>query len=82
VTNELVGSAESHSIEKFDSSGNWIKTFASTAAPGASAFGSRIRDEELFSERRLLAAGGRSLGGSETAGILSRKGVRWGVDSL
>jgi hypothetical protein len=30
VTNELVGSAESHSIEKFDSSGNWIKTFAST----------------------------------------------------
>jgi len=30
VTNELVGSSESHSIEKFDSSGNWIKTFAST----------------------------------------------------
>ncbi len=30
VTNELVGSAESHSIEKYDSSGNWIKTFAST----------------------------------------------------
>jgi DNA-binding beta-propeller fold protein YncE len=30
VTNELVGSAESHSIEKFDSTGNWIKTFAST----------------------------------------------------
>jgi hypothetical protein len=30
VTNELVGSAESHSIEKFDSNGNWIKTFAST----------------------------------------------------
>lgn len=30
VSNELVGSSESHSIEKFDSSGNWIKTFAST----------------------------------------------------
>jgi hypothetical protein len=30
VTNELVGSAESHSIEKFDSTGNWVKTFAST----------------------------------------------------
>jgi hypothetical protein len=30
VTNELVGSAESHSIEKYDSSGNWVKTFAST----------------------------------------------------
>jgi hypothetical protein len=30
VTNELVGSAESHSIEKFDSNGRWIKTFAST----------------------------------------------------
>jgi DNA-binding beta-propeller fold protein YncE len=30
VTNELVGSAESHSIEKYDSNGNWIKTFAST----------------------------------------------------
>jgi DNA-binding beta-propeller fold protein YncE len=30
VTNELVGSSESHSIEKFDSNGNWIKTFAST----------------------------------------------------
>jgi DNA-binding beta-propeller fold protein YncE len=30
VTNELVGSAESHSIEKFDSNGNWVKTFAST----------------------------------------------------
>src|SRR5271170_3700721 len=30
VTDELVGSAESHSIEKFDSTGNWIKTFAST----------------------------------------------------
>jgi hypothetical protein len=30
VVNELVGSSESHSIEKFDSSGNWIKTFAST----------------------------------------------------
>ncbi|MGO8986761.1 MAG: hypothetical protein ACLPHI_05220 [Terriglobales bacterium] len=30
VVNELVGSSESHSLEKFDSSGNWIKTFAST----------------------------------------------------
>jgi len=30
ATNELVGSAESHSIEKYDSNGNWIKTFAST----------------------------------------------------
>jgi hypothetical protein len=30
VTNELVGSSESHSIEKFNSSGIWIKTFAST----------------------------------------------------
>jgi hypothetical protein len=30
VTNELVGSAASHSIEKFNSSGTWIKTFAST----------------------------------------------------
>jgi DNA-binding beta-propeller fold protein YncE len=30
VTNELVGSSESHSIEKFDNNGNWIKTFAST----------------------------------------------------
>jgi hypothetical protein len=30
VTNELVASSESHSIEKFDSSGNWIRTFAST----------------------------------------------------
>lgn len=30
VTNELVGSNESHSIEKFNSSGTWIKTFAST----------------------------------------------------
>jgi sugar lactone lactonase YvrE len=30
VTNELVGSAESHSIEKYDSNGNWIRTFAST----------------------------------------------------
>jgi hypothetical protein len=29
VTNELVGSAESHSIERFDNNGNWIKTFAS-----------------------------------------------------
>jgi hypothetical protein len=30
VTNELVGSSESHSIEKFDSTGKWTKTFAST----------------------------------------------------
>jgi hypothetical protein len=30
VTNELVGSAESHSIEKFNSKGTWIQTFAST----------------------------------------------------
>ena len=30
VVNELVGSSESHSIEKFDNNGNWIKTFAST----------------------------------------------------
>lgn len=30
VTNELVGSTGSHSLEKYDSSGNWIKTFAST----------------------------------------------------
>jgi hypothetical protein len=30
VTNELVGSSESHSIEKFDSTGKWIRTFAST----------------------------------------------------
>jgi DNA-binding beta-propeller fold protein YncE len=30
VTNELVASSESHSIEKFDSGGNWIRTFAST----------------------------------------------------
>jgi hypothetical protein len=30
ATNVLVGSSESHSIEKFDSNGNWIKTFAST----------------------------------------------------
>jgi hypothetical protein len=30
VTNELVGSSESHSIEKFDSAGNWTNTFAST----------------------------------------------------
>ncbi len=30
VTNELVGSSESHSIEKFDSNGNWIQMFAST----------------------------------------------------
>jgi hypothetical protein len=30
TTNVLVGSSESHSIEKFDSNGNWIKTFAST----------------------------------------------------
>ena len=30
VATELVGSSESHSIEKFDSNGNWLKTFAST----------------------------------------------------
>jgi len=30
VANELVGSAESHSIEKFNSKGTWIQTFAST----------------------------------------------------
>ena len=30
VTNILVGSSESHSIEKFDTSGVWLKTFAST----------------------------------------------------
>src|ERR1700690_955962 len=30
VTNELVTSSVSHSIEKFDSSGNWTRTFAST----------------------------------------------------
>jgi len=30
VVNELVGNSESHSIEKFDNNGNWIKTFAST----------------------------------------------------
>jgi DNA-binding beta-propeller fold protein YncE len=30
VTNELVGSAESHSIEKFNSKGAWIQSFAST----------------------------------------------------
>ena len=30
TTNELVGSSESHSIEQFDSNGNWTKTFAST----------------------------------------------------
>jgi len=30
AVNELVGSSESHSIEKFNSSGVWLKTFAST----------------------------------------------------
>jgi len=30
VTNELVSSSESHSIEKFDATGKWSKTFAST----------------------------------------------------
>jgi hypothetical protein len=30
LANELVGSSESHSIEKFNSSGAWMKTFAST----------------------------------------------------
>jgi hypothetical protein len=30
VVNELVGSSESRSIEKFGSSGAWLKTFAST----------------------------------------------------
>jgi hypothetical protein len=30
VVNELVGSSESHSIEKFNSSGIWLRTFAST----------------------------------------------------
>ena len=30
TTHELVGSSESHSIEQFDSNGNWTKTFAST----------------------------------------------------
>ena len=30
VANELVGSSESHSVEKFNSAGNWLKTFAST----------------------------------------------------
>ena len=30
VTNELVSSSESHSIEKFNSSGTWTSTFAST----------------------------------------------------
>lgn len=30
VVNELVGSSESHSIEKFNSSGAWMQTFAST----------------------------------------------------
>jgi len=30
LANELVGSSESHSIEKFNSSGVWMKTFAST----------------------------------------------------
>jgi DNA-binding beta-propeller fold protein YncE len=30
VGNELVGSSESHSIEKFDGSGKWLNTFAST----------------------------------------------------
>src|SRR5271166_1078180 len=30
AANELVGSSESHSIEEFDGSGNWLKTFAST----------------------------------------------------
>ena len=30
VINELVGSSESHSIEKFNSAGAWSKTFAST----------------------------------------------------
>jgi DNA-binding beta-propeller fold protein YncE len=30
VVNALVGSSESHSIEKFDSNGRWINTFAST----------------------------------------------------
>lgn len=30
VTNELVGNSESHSIEKFNSAGTWIGTFAST----------------------------------------------------
>lgn len=30
VVNELVGSSESHSVEKFDSAGTWLNTFAST----------------------------------------------------
>jgi len=30
VLNELVGSSESHSIEKFNSAGTWTRTFAST----------------------------------------------------
>jgi hypothetical protein len=30
AANELVGSSESHSIEEFNSSGSWVKTFAST----------------------------------------------------
>lgn len=30
VVNELVGSSESHSIEKFNSAGTWMRTFAST----------------------------------------------------
>jgi hypothetical protein len=48
VTNELVGSAESHSIEKYDSSGNWIKTFASTGPYYAVGFAASPITGDVF----------------------------------
>ncbi len=48
VTNVLVGSAESHSIEKYDSSGNWMKTFASTGPYWTAGFAASPITGDVF----------------------------------